>query len=116
MKKVRVILSKEAELAFKELNEQAVHSKINKSILKSIKNKVELIKINPHYGDPVKKERIPKKYLEEYSVTNLFHIELSNFWRMDYTLKNSDEIEVIAFVLSIVDHDKYNKIYCYKKN
>ena len=39
MKKVRVILSKEAELAFKELNEHAVHSKINKSILKSIKNK-----------------------------------------------------------------------------
>jgi hypothetical protein len=33
---------------------------------------------------------------------------------MDYTLRNN-EIEIIAFVLNIMDHDKYNKIYGYKK-
>lgn len=105
------------KIAFKELNEQASDSKINNSILKSIKNKVELIKINPHYGNPVGKELIPKEYFKEYGVTNLFHVELSNFWRMDYTLKNNGtEIEIIAFVLNIMNHDKYNKIYCYKKN
>lgn len=90
MKKVRVILSSNAEFAFKELNELATDSKINNSILKSIKNKVELIKNNPHYGEPVRKELIPKEYFDEYEVTNLFHVELSNFWRMDYTLKNNE--------------------------
>jgi len=117
MKKVRVVLSSEAELAFKELNALAFESKINSSILKSIKHKVELIKDNPHYGEPVRKELIPKEYIAEYGLTNLFHIELSNFWRMDYTLKNNEsEIEIIAFVLNIMNHDKYNQIYGYKKN
>lgn len=55
MKKIKVILSSCAEFAFKELNELAVDSKVNNSILKSIKNKVELIKNNPHYGEPVRK-------------------------------------------------------------
>jgi hypothetical protein len=36
---------------------------------------------------------------------------------MEYTLVNSPEgeiIEVIAFVLDIMDHDKYNKKHGYK--
>ena len=36
MKKVRVILSHSAEIAFKELTELAVESKVNNSILKII--------------------------------------------------------------------------------
>ena len=37
-------------------------------------------------------------------------------WRMLYTLTNGEtEIEIIAFVLDIMDHDKYNKKFGYKK-
>lgn len=117
MKKVRVILSPDAEEAFLEINRLAPESKENSSLLKAIKSKIELIKNNPHYGAPVSKELIPQDYKNLYEVTNLFHVELSNFWRMDYTLKNNgSEIEIIAFVLSITNHDKYNKVYGYKKN
>ena len=117
MKRVRVVLSPEAEEAYKQLNKVAVDSKIERSILNSIDKKKELIKANPHYGEPIAKDKIPKEYKEKYGVTNLFWVELSNFWRMLYTLTNNEtEIEIIAFVLDIMNHNKYNKKFGYKKH
>lgn len=114
---VKVILSPEAEEAYKELNALAADSKIEKSILNSIDKKKELIKANIHYGEPIAKDKIPEEYKTKYGVTNLFWVELSNFWRMLYTLTNNEtEIEIIAFVLDIFDHDKYNKKFGYKKH
>lgn len=115
MKKVRVILSTEAEEVYKYLNEHALESKIEKSILNSINKKVELIKANPHYGDPISKKLIPQEYVKKYGVTNLFRVGLSNYWRMLYTLTDGETvIEIIAFVLDIIDHKEYNKKFDYK--
>jgi hypothetical protein len=115
MKLVRVVLSPEAEEAYKYLNAKAKEYKIERSILNSINKKTELIKANPHYGDPVPKSLIPAEYKIKYGTTNLFHVELSNFWRMLYTLTNDEtEIEIVAFVLDIVDHESYNKKFRYK--
>lgn len=116
MKGARVILSSEADEAYKYLSEAAKESKIERSILNSINKKMELIKANPHYGSPVPKDRIPKEYVTKYEITNLFHVELSNFWRMLYTLTNDEkEIEIIAFVLDIMDHKDYDKKFGYRK-
>ena len=115
MKPVRVVLSPEAEAVYNDLNSKADKTKIERSIFNSIKKKVELIKMNPHYGDPVAKDLIPKEYRIKYGVTNLFHVELSSFWRMLYTLTNDEtEVEIIAFVLDIMDHNDYNKKFGYK--
>jgi len=117
MKPVRVVLSPEAEDAYKKLSEAAVDSKIERSILNAINKKKDLIKANPHYGEPIAKDKIPFEYKQKYGVTNLFWVELSNFWRMLYTLTNNDsEIEIIAFVLDIVDHEMYNKRFGYRSN
>lgn len=117
MKQVRIVLSPEAEEAYKQLNELSVESKIQRSILNSIDKKKELIKANPHYGEPIAKDKIPDEYKKRYGVTNLFRVELSNFWRMLYTLTNDEtEIEIIAFVLDITDHKKYNKKFGYKEH
>ncbi len=115
MKSIRIILSPEAEEAYNQLNKLAVNSKIERSILNSIDKKKELIKVNPHYGEPIAKDRIPEEYKNKYGATNLFWVELSNFWRMLYTLTNDEtEIEIIAFVLDIMDHNNYNKKFGYK--
>ena len=59
---------------------------------------------------------IPNEYKLKYSVTNLFRVELPNFWRMLYTLIDGEtEIEIIAFVLDLIDHDQYDKKFGYKK-
>lgn len=117
MKLVKIILSPEAEEVYKYLNEQAPKSKTEQSILNAVNKKSELIKANPHYGDPIAHNLIPKEYVKKYSVTNLFRVELPSFWRMLYTLTdNETKAEIIAFVLDIADHHTYDKKMKYKKN
>lgn len=71
------------------------------------------------YGEPIAKEKIPKKYKDAYSISNLFWVELANRWRLLYSLVDGEsDIEIIAFVLNISDDKKYerlwnaNKIFC----
>ena len=85
-------------------------------ILNSVNKKIDLIKTNIHYGEPIAKKLIPDEYKKKYGVKNLFRVELPRFWRMLYTLTDGgDKIEIIAFVLDVIDHDKYNKKFGYRK-
>lgn len=116
MKTVRAIFSPEAEEVYKYLNEQTQSSKNASAILTAINKKIELIKANVHYGNPVAKALIPEEYKIKYGVTNLFRVELPKFWRMLYTLTDGDtEIEIVAFILDVIDHEKYNKKFGYKE-
>ena len=73
-----------------------------------------MIRVNRTYGDPISKRLIPKEYVKKYGVNNLFRVELPNFWRMLYTLKTEEGcVEIIAFVLDIFDHKRYNKRFGY---
>ncbi len=75
-----------------------------------------MVKINFQYGDPIAKHLIPVDYVVKYGITNLFRVELPNYWRMLYSVVDGEtEIEIIAFVLDIVDHPGYNKKFGYKK-
>jgi len=115
MKEVKIILSQEARKVFEYLNKESEYSKTEKTILKAIREKAELIKQNPHFGNPIAKKLIPKEYKLKYGLTNLFRIELPNYWRMLYTLTEGEtKIEIIAFVLDIINHKEYNKKFGYK--
>jgi len=114
MKNVRVILSPQAEEVYKKLNSEFTVNKQARMILKAVNNKIELIKLNIHYGDPIAKNLIPEEYKQKYSTTNLFRVELPSFWRMLYSLTNNEEIEIIAFVLDIIPHPEYDKKFGYK--
>src|SRR3989344_9521785 len=116
MKPVRVILINEAKEEYAKLNNvvgmQIKSGKQNTNemqLLKSIKQKVELIKANPFYGDNIRKEQIPK----EYNFSNLWRVELSQFWRMLYTIKG-DQVEIICFILEIINHPTYDKKFGYR--
>lgn len=116
MKKVRVILSPEAEEVYNYLNKQAPTSKTERVILNAINKKVELIKTNYHYGVPIAKDLIPEEYKEKYQTKNLFRVQLPNYWRMLYTITDGEiEIEIIAFVLDFIDHPTYDKKFGYRK-
>lgn len=75
---------------------------------------MELLKLNPQAGAQVPRSQIPAKYVLEYGANNLWKLNLSHGWRMVYTL-NGNQVEVISFVLDIVSHEKYEKIFGYKK-
>ena len=114
MKEVKIILSPEAEEVYKKLNAEAEINKQSRMILKAINQKKELIKQNIHYGNPVAKNLIPEEYKEKYSATNLFRVELPAFWRMLYMLTNNEEVEIVAFVLDIIDHPTYDDKFGYR--
>ncbi len=114
MAEVRVILSPDAEEVYKKLNSEAETNKQSKMIFNAINNKKELIKANIHYGNPIAKNLIPQEYIDKFGVKNLFRVELPAFWRMLYTLTNNEEIEIIAFVLDIIDHQTYDKKFGYR--
>jgi hypothetical protein len=115
-KAIRVKLSPEAEEVYKYLDKESSSSKTERMILNAVRKKVELIKANPHYGSPISKNKIPTSYKKQYGVSNLFHVKLPSAWRMLYSLiEGETEVEIIAFVLDISDHKKYDKKFGYKK-
>ena len=114
MKEVKIILSPEAEEVYKKLNSEAESNKQSRMILKAVNNKIDLIKANIHYGNPVAKNLIPEEYKLKFGTTNLFRVELPAFWRMLYTLTNNEEVEIVAFVLDIIDHPTYDDKFGYK--
>jgi hypothetical protein len=114
MKPVKVIFSDEAQQVYDYLTEEAKKSKVERSILKAIDHKIKLINSNEHYGNPIAKKLIPKDYLLK-GITNLFRVELPNYWRMIYTLgKGNQEVIIVAIVLDIFDHKDYNKKFGYR--
>lgn len=120
-KPTRVILLDEADSEYKKLNDivgqQIKEGKNNTEemqLLKSIKQKTDFVKANPFYGDNIPKKLIPKEYVIKYKVKNLWRVELTHYWRMLYTIKG-DQIEIICFILDIINHDEYNKKFGYKK-
>lgn len=109
------------EIVRKE-HEKGVARSFHQTLLKSIDSKIELLKANYDYGTQVPRKLIPRKYVVEYEVTNLFKVDLAGYWRMIYTLKQPQreqtEIDMITIwldVLDIVDHKKYDKIFGYRK-
>jgi hypothetical protein len=114
-KEVKIIFSQEAKEVFEYLNRESLNSKNENTLFNSVKQKINFIRENPHYGNPIAKRLIPAEYNIKYGDINLFRIELPNFWRMLYTLTEGEtKVEIIAFVLDIIDHNNYNKKFGYK--
>lgn len=120
-KKVSIKLIGDAELAYKTLNKKVGEQKrrgieTSKEITLwcAIEKVVDILCENPFYGENAKKSLIPRNYIEKYDASNIFIADLPDYWRLVYTLE-SDEIEIIAFILDIFDHDTYNKKFGFKK-
>jgi hypothetical protein len=127
-KKARVKLVGDAEKEYKKLAELAANERKkgktnteHQTLLKSINDKIELLKLNYESGIPLQKKFIPKKYIDEYGITNLWKINLALYWRMMYTVRANQTVteikivEVLLDVLDILDHKEYNKLFGYKK-
>lgn len=113
-KNVEIIFSEEARNVFDTLLK--TESKEARMLVKSIEQKLSLIKINPLYGNPIAKNLIPWQY-KEREIDNLFKVELPAFWRMLYALQNDEQqIKIIGFIVGILNHDDYNKKFGYRKN
>lgn len=120
-KSVRVIFSAEVNEEYSELNRlvgeerrKGVRSSEHQTLLRSVQRAIELLRTNPFVGMQIPKRLVPKKYVQKYDVTNLWKLNLAGFWRMIYTV-TSEGIEIISFVLDIIDHKTYDKIFGYRR-
>src|SRR3989338_1673001 len=118
MKPVRVQLIGNAADEFENLSktvgeEQAnnIQNSERQQLLKSIKQKTELIKANPQYGDAVPKALIKRS---GNNVDNLWVAVLTGYLRLFYILKVC-RVYIFCFVLDFMDHKKYDKTFGYRK-
>lgn len=119
-KEVIVKLSEEANEVYEELNKivgeekkKGIESSFHQSLLRSIKRVKELLKENPFAGDQILKRQIPKKYFLKYDIDNVWRIELTNRWRLVYSI-TGNQIEIITFVMDIFNHRDYDRVFGYK--
>ncbi|MBN1793192.1 hypothetical protein JW826_05920 [Candidatus Woesearchaeota archaeon] len=89
---------------------QGVKSSPEIQLLKSINQKFEFIRLNPSYGDKIQK----RIYYKTINVRNLWRVELAGYWRMLYTIR-TDKVEIMCFILDILDHARYDKKFGYRK-
>ena len=113
-KKIRVFMSPEALKIYCKLKESP--NKKDQTIVSSIMQKIEFIRLNPQYGNPLSKKLIPQEYQIKYDVKSAYRVELPNFWRMIYHLsENESRIEILALIFDILSHPEYDKKFGYKK-
>ena len=84
------------------------------SELKAIADEaLDALKEDKFAGTAIPKERIPKTYLREYGVTNLYKMNLRKNYRLTYTLIGSKE-GVCPHVIEVMTHREYLKRFGYK--
>lgn len=110
-KEVRVLLKGQAKESFLKLKKR--NDKESQSLLRSVQRIINILKDNPQFGDPIAKRLIPIKFKHQ-GIQNLYRAELSNYWRLLYTIEG-DKIEIFLFVLNIIDHKHYDKLFGYRK-
>lgn len=104
-----------------EERNKGITNSFNQTLLKSIDDKITMLKKNYDFGIHIPKDRIGQKYIIQYEVTNLWKVNLSGGWRMIYTIKqpqrDNTEVEILTIwldVLDIISHEDYDKIFKYK--
>jgi len=72
------------------------------------------LKNNMFAGDGIRKQQIPKYYVDRYGVNNLFRLWLDKARRLCYTLV-ADEEGIKAVVLEVFpDHKSYERRFGYR--
>lgn len=115
-KTVRVKYSPVFEQQLKELQEavRKNSNRFDKQLLKAIEREKDNLFIDMHRGTQIPKDEIPQPYVDLYGVTNLWKINLPDYWRMIYTIVGN-EFEIISILLEFMDHKSYDKKFGYRK-
>ncbi len=121
-KQVKIVMAGDAREEYERLNgvvgseiKKGIDSSDHQTLFNSIKQKIEFLKENPEYGTHINKRKIPKEYIKDYEVNNLWKVNLSGAWRMIYTIRG-DEVEILCIMLDILNHRNYEKKFGYRKS
>ena len=83
----------------------------NDPIKRGIVRAIKFIQQNAFCGRNVRKELIPRKLIDKYTINNLWIYDLPDGWRLLYSVTSGGEIEVIAAVLDWMNHKDYERLF-----
>ncbi len=83
-----------------------------KELFKVINQAFDKIEANAFCGIQIPKNLIPKEYIQEYRIKNLWKYNLPKGWRLIYSVL-ADEIIVVSLVLEWFGHKEYERRFKY---
>jgi len=106
-KKITVIFRAPAlEKAYRNLSDDDI-------LKKRIDRVIEKVKQEPFKsGRPISRDRIPKEYLRD-GFDNAFWVDLSREWRLIYSLRGLNRIEILCILLDWFNHKGYERKFRY---
>lgn len=102
-------VNEKVKQAFEELAE---YDKDEKSLYRYLVNAFKDIEENAFCGIQIPKKLIPKVYLKNYNIRNLWKYNLPNAWRLLYSIESSG-VMVISIVIEWMSHKEYEKKFKY---
>jgi hypothetical protein len=69
----------------------------------------EVLRENMYAGELIRKSQIPKRYIDRYAVNNLYRYSHPEGFRSCYTIVNG-----CPYILDILSHPEYNKVFGYR--
>lgn len=103
------------EVVFAELSlERAFLQLSDKSPLKkSIRKAIDKLKVDAACGEKIKRELIPKEYIKNYKINNLWWYPLADAWRLVYSLSSNEEVKILAIIIEFFNHKEYERRFGY---
>jgi len=80
---------------------------------KFLKRAIRDIQKNAFCGVRIPKKLIPKKYVQEYKINNLWKYDLPDGWRLIYSIVTPNKIEILAVIMEWFDHKNYERRFKY---
>ncbi len=68
-----------------------------------------VLRENVYAGEQIRKSQIPRKYMDHYGVNNLYRYSHPEGFRSCYTV-----IHGCAYILDIMSHAEYDKVFGYR--
>ncbi|MAH51717.1 hypothetical protein CMI37_38225 [Candidatus Pacearchaeota archaeon] len=106
---------KPSEVVFAEDKTEKEFDKLkdNDEIKRYIKRAITDIKQNAFCGIPIPKKLFPKEYTQKYQVNNLWKYDLPDGWRLIYTIKTPNKVQILAVILEWFNHKDYERRFRY---
>ncbi len=83
-----------------------------RELYEAINKAIGELEQNAFSGIQIPKRLIPKGYIQNYDISNLWKYNLSSGWRLIYTIKR-DQIIVVSLILEWLDHPNYERKFKY---
>ena len=83
-----------------------------RELFKLINQAMDNIENNAFCGIQIPKKLIPKTYIQNYGVTNIWKYDLPKGWRLIYSIVR-DEVIVVSLILEWFDHKDYERRFNY---